>query len=71
MNPGMARPPMFETALSFTLPEAAKRSGFSVKEVQAAVARGDLRAKKATPTSRYRRILLTDLQAWLEQLPDA
>jgi hypothetical protein len=57
--------------LSYTLPEAAKRSGFSLKEVTAAVARGDLRAKKATAGSRYRRILHTDLVAWLDQLPDA
>lgn len=58
-------------SLSYTLPQAAKRAGFSLKEVTAAVARGDLRAKKATPDSRYRRVLHTDLVAWLEGLPDA
>jgi hypothetical protein len=60
-----------EDVLSYTLPQAAKRAGFSLKEVTAAVARGDLRAKKATPSSRYRRILLRDLEAWLDSLPDA
>lgn len=57
--------------LSYTLPEAAKVSGFSFQEVTAAVARGDLKARKATPTSRYRRILHSDLLAWLNALPEA
>lgn len=57
--------------LSHTLPEAAKTSGFSLQEITAAVARGDLKARKATPTSRYRRILHADLLAWLNALPEA
>ena len=62
---------MTNDVLSHTLPEAAKRSGFSLKEITAAVARGDLIARKATPTARYRRILHADLLAWLESLPEA
>lgn len=57
--------------LSYTLPEAAKRSGFSLKEITAAVARGDLIARKATEQSRYRRILHSDLLGWLDRLPEA
>jgi hypothetical protein len=57
--------------LSHTLPEAAKVSGFSLREITAAVARGDLKARKATVAARNRRILHTDLVAWLNALPEA
>lgn len=57
--------------LSYSIPQAAARSGWSLKELTAAISRGDLRARKATPESRYRRILHSDLIAWMDKLPDA
>lgn len=62
---------MSTDTLSYTIPHAARLSGFPLSVLTAAVACGNLRAKKATPTARYRRILRSDLDAWLQALPDA
>lgn len=72
--------------LMFTLKEAAEATGFSAEALKLAITQAydtqspsrnvtktrlpRLAAKRPSPASAYR-ILATDLQAWLEELPDA
>ena len=51
--------------------EAGRISGLGLKAINAAIASGDLRAKLKPPTNRYRLVLRSDLEKYLESLPDA
>lgn len=57
--------------LTLTIREAAELTGFSLRVIESAVVRGDLRARKAPGNERTRRILRSDLELWLHDLPDA
>jgi excisionase family DNA binding protein len=59
------------TRLTLTAREVADLSGFSLAVVQAAVARGDLKAIKPSPESRYSRIRRQDVDAWLAGMCEA
>jgi excisionase family DNA binding protein len=59
------------TTLTLTLRETAELTGFSLRVIEAAIVRGDLRARKAPGNERTRRILRSDIDVWLESLPDA
>jgi excisionase family DNA binding protein len=58
--------------LTLSLREAAELTGYSLNIIEAAVQRGDLKARQAPGIERKnRRILRKDLEAWLDQLPEA
>lgn len=60
------------TALTLSLRETAELTGFSLNIIESAVQRGDLKARQAPGVERKsRRILRKDIEAWLDQLPEA
>jgi excisionase family DNA binding protein len=54
--------------LAISIVEAARRSGLGRSTIYEAIARGELKVRKA---GRRSLILIDDLQAWLARLPEA
>lgn len=63
------------TKLALTVPEAAEATGISQTSLKRAIATGDLRARamsvREDGRASKRVVLTSDLQAYLEALPDA
>lgn len=58
--------------LTLSLRETAELTGFSLNTIEAAVQRGELKARQAPGVERKsRRILRKDIDTWLDSLPEA
>jgi excisionase family DNA binding protein len=60
-----------KVTLTLTIAEVAELTGLGRNVIEAAIVKGELRAKFVGPSSRYRRILREDIEPWLRSFPDA